>query len=71
MMPDLTSRDLVSFIEVNDMKEGKYYLEIGVPISLFFKSSKYETCVDYDIVIEYISKRKLREDYDEDDEIPI
>ena len=53
------------------MKEGKYYLEIGVPLGLFFKSSKYDTCVDYDLVIEYISKRKLRENYDEDDEIPI
>ena len=50
---------------------GVYTLEIGVPIGYFVKSSKFSTCLDFDLVVEYISRRKMSNDYSSEEEIPI
>lgn len=69
--PSLSSRDLMSFIEEPELEVGQYTLEIGVPIGYFLKSSKFSTCLDFDLVIEYISRRKMDANYNPDDEVPV
>ena len=62
---------MMSFIEVPVLDVGKYTLQVGVPIGNFLKSSQYSTCLEYHLVIEYISRRKMNENYDPDVEAPI
>ena len=71
MKPELERRDLISYIQVNEIPVGDYTLEIGVPIGYFVKSGKYSTCLDFDLVVEYISRRKMSSDYNLDEEIPV
>jgi hypothetical protein len=71
MKPELNRRDLISYIQVNEIPVGEYTLEIGVPIGYFVKSGKFSTCLDFDLVVEYISRRKMSSDYNSDEEIPI
>ncbi len=63
MLPELAQRDLLSYIQVSEIGVGVYTLEIGVPIGYFVKSSKFSTCLDFDLVVEYISRRKMSSDY--------
>lgn len=71
MKPELERRDLISYIQVNEIPVGDYTLEIGVPIGYFVKSGKFSTCLDFDLVVEYISRRKMSNDYDPNEELPV
>jgi len=71
LLPEIDRRDLISFIEIDSIDEGEYTLEIGVPLGYFVHSSKFDTCLEFDLIIEYISRRKLADDYNSDEEIPI
>lgn len=66
LKPDFDTRDMMSYIELNEISAGDYTLKIGVPISYFVNSSKFDTCLDFDLVVEYVKRQKVEEDADSD-----
>lgn len=47
---------MVSYIQKSYTNRGHYTLEILIPRGLFLSASDYETCLAFDLVIEYIKK---------------
>jgi hypothetical protein len=48
--------DMMSYIEVPNMEEGDYELEIWVRKSLFLPSKQLKTCLTFSIFIEYVAR---------------
>lgn len=71
LKPDLESRDMMSYIELNEIEAGDYTLKIGVPIAFFLKSSKFDTCLDFDLVVEYVSRQKTADEGEDDEDLPL
>jgi hypothetical protein len=54
-------KDMTSFIEVLDIQAGRYLLEIEIPRAYFLSTSKFPTCLGFDLVVEYIVRDEAKE----------
>ena len=50
------THDTSSYIEIPSLDAGQYRLEIALRRSLFLPTKKYQTCLDFDLVLEYIAR---------------
>ena len=53
---------MATFVEVADLNSGNYYIEIALQRSLFLPTKNYKTCLNFDLVVEYISRSKNAKD---------
>jgi hypothetical protein len=54
--------DTVTALEVPKMKAGKYMLTISIPKAAFVFTKKFETCLNFDLIIEYLALHKEADD---------
>lgn len=47
---------MTSYIELHSIKKGQYNLEIIIPAGLFFPTKDFQTCLGFDLNIEYFKK---------------
>ena len=50
--------DTVAALEVPRIKAGNYKLQIDIPKAAFVFTSMYETCLSFDLQIEYLALNK-------------
>lgn len=48
--------DMVTFIEEPRIQSGMYTLEIMIPKAAFLPSKEHNTCLNFDLVVEYVSR---------------
>ena len=48
--------DMASFIEEPRIQAGMYTLEILIPKAAFLPSKEHKTCLNFDLVVEYVSR---------------
>lgn len=53
----------MSVIEVSNLPKGNYHMQIAIPRSHWFPNKGFETCLPFDLVIEFIPQDPH---YDED-----
>lgn len=49
--------DMASYIEEDSIDEGTYTLEIEVPRAYFLLTKEFETCLGFDLTIEYVRRK--------------
>jgi len=47
---------MATFVEVPSLPAGNYLIEIALKRSLFLPTKNYKTCLNFDLVVEYISR---------------
>ena len=62
--------DAAVYFEEPRIDAGKYQLEILVPSGLFLPSKQYDTCLCFDLIIEYV-KRHHRDDDPNDEKYEV
>jgi len=56
--PSLTTEnDMASYIEVPALDAGRYVLEIALQRSLFLPTKQHQTCLSFDLVVEYVVRQ--------------
>jgi hypothetical protein len=61
------SRDMLHSIELPELNQGKYKLKIGLPRAYWIKQQKFETCLSFDFIMEYMQRRSAAQTADDDD----
>ena len=55
---------MATFVEVANLNSGNYYIEIALQRSLFLPTKNFRTCLNFDLVVEYVSRSKNAKDRD-------
>lgn len=53
---------MATFVEVASLPAGNYLIEIALKRSLFLPTKNYKTCLNFDLVVEYISRSHSAQD---------
>jgi hypothetical protein len=54
-------KDMTSYLEIPKIEAGRYKLIIEVPRAYFLPTKKFQTCLNFDLVIEYIIRDEKAE----------
>lgn len=50
------SNDMATFIEEPRIEAGLYTLEIAIPKAIFLPTKEHSSCLNFDLVVEYVSR---------------
>ena len=64
------SWDMLHSIELPELSKDRYTLKIGLPRAYWMKQQKFETCLSFDFIMEYMRKTSAVSTADDDDDQP-
>lgn len=53
--------DMASYIEVDSIDQGRYTLEIAIPTATFLPTKDFESCVSFNLMVEYVKRSAQHE----------
>lgn len=58
MLDRRENRDMLSYVEATNFEPGKYSLVIAVPKGYWHYTQKFETCLSFDLSMEFMKNQK-------------
>ncbi len=52
------NKDMLSYVESTNFEAGNYFLVIAVPKGYWHYTRKYETCLNFDLTMEFMKNEK-------------